>query len=232
MKVFKEKVIKYDVESEWLPGIVSAKQEIPDWYKKIPSVDLKNIKVLPYKLNVKNCVPFLDSLTSGYCGLIPTDIGVEKNEENFNLSWKSEIADDVVGVRGDEAAPGFMPPPGYSKHHFTWRTTFAIELPKGYSCLLTHPLNRFELPFYTLSAIVDADSGLYSGNIPFFIKEGFEGIIKADTPFVQIIPFKREDWKLKKENGLYNKCKIKQYDMGRFTYGAYKKNNWKKKNYN
>ena len=39
-------------------------------------------------------------------------------------------------------------------------------------------------------------------------------------------------YKLKKENGLYNKCKIKQYGMGRFTYGAYKKNNWKKKNYN
>jgi hypothetical protein len=33
-----------------------------------------------------------------------------------------------------------------------------------------------------------------SGNIPFFIKEGFSGVIPKGTPIAQVIPFKRESW--------------------------------------
>ena len=30
--------------------------------------------------------------------------------------------------------------------------------------------------------------------MPFFIREGYEGIVPAGTPYVHIIPIKREDW--------------------------------------
>jgi hypothetical protein len=40
------------------------------------------------------------------------------------------------------------------------------------------------------------DSGYFSvaGNIPFFIKEGFTGIIPKGTPIAQIIPYERQEW--------------------------------------
>jgi hypothetical protein len=30
--------------------------------------------------------------------------------------------------------------------------------------------------------------------MPFFLREGFSGVIPSGTPYAQIIPFKREDW--------------------------------------
>ena len=39
------------------------------------------------------------------------------------------------------------------KFHNLW----SIEAPEGYSLLFTHPVNRFDLPFTTLSGLVDCD---------------------------------------------------------------------------
>jgi hypothetical protein len=47
----------------------------------------------------------------------------------------------------------------------------------------------------TLSGIVETDNYYSNIHFPFFIKEGFEGIIPAGTPIVQVIPLKREQWK-------------------------------------
>ena len=39
------------------------------------------------------------------------------------------------------------------KFHNLW----TIEAPEGYSVLFTHPVNRFDLPFTTLTGMVDCD---------------------------------------------------------------------------
>ena len=39
------------------------------------------------------------------------------------------------------------------KFHNLW----TIEAPEGYALLFTHPVNRFDLPFTTLSGLVDCD---------------------------------------------------------------------------
>jgi hypothetical protein len=41
---------------------------------------------------------------------------------------------------------------------------------------------------------MDNDKIKLPGSMPFFLREGFSGVIPAGTPFAQIIPFKREDW--------------------------------------
>ena len=56
------------------------------------------------------------------------------------------------------------------------------------------PINHFELPWVTVGGIIDSDKVTTSGLIPFFLKEGFTGVVPAGTPYLQIIPFKREDW--------------------------------------
>ena len=80
-----------------------------------------------------------------------------------------------------------------------WSFDFSLKTPKGYSVLFCHPLNRFELPFQTFSGVVETDEYNQGTHFPFYIKKLNVGeiiIIKKGTPIVQIIPFKRENWKI------------------------------------
>jgi hypothetical protein len=70
-----------------------------------------------------------------------------------------------------------------------------MKTPRGWSILVVQPLNRFDLPWTITSGIMDTDQYSTSGNIPFFIREDFDGIIAEGTPIAQVIPFKRQDWK-------------------------------------
>lgn len=224
--------LEYESEHLWVPPIIPTKNVLPDWYKKIVPLNTSNLKSLPQTLNVKSCVPFMDTFLSGYVMTTPMDIAVKINDEgNPVITWSfSEF--NFIGVRGLDAAPGLPIPQGYNITHFTWSTMSAIKIPKGYSCLVTHPLNRYDLPFLTLSGIVDADDIFHHGNIPFFIKEGFEGLIKAGTPMFQIIPFKREEWESVKKPGLFKIASSQSMRSALNTVGWYKKNNWKRKIYN
>jgi hypothetical protein len=73
---------------------------------------------------------------------------------------------------------------------------WTIELPKGFSLLVTHPVNRRDLPFTTLTGLVDADS--YHDNFihfPAYWEEpDFSGTLPKGTPVAQCIPINRENW--------------------------------------
>jgi hypothetical protein len=124
-------------------------------------------------------------------------------------------------------------PNGYCSQEFTWKQPWIPQLPDGYSMLYTQPFNRTDLPFLNLTAIIDNDKFYMENNTnhPFFIKEGFEGIIPKGTPYMQMIPIKRDSWKseFKDHDPLLSLSvsKIRQYFMG-----GYKKLFWQKKEYN
>jgi hypothetical protein len=71
--------------------------------------------------------------------------------------------------------------------------------------------------------------------MPFFLREGFTGVIPAGTPFVQILPFKRENWtseviiedpyKLDDKN-MKNSMKYRVPDGG-----VYKNKDWEPRKY-
>ena len=66
-------------------------------------------------------------------------------------------------------------------------------MPEGWSVLFTHPLNRDDLPFRTLSGIVDCDR-FGDGLVHFpavWTDAEYEGTLPADTPVAQAIPFQR-----------------------------------------
>jgi hypothetical protein len=230
MKIKKSLPFKYENKEDWMPSVLSAKNVIPKWYKSTQNVELANVKSLPLILNIKACIPFLDALTSGYMLTTPMDLAIRVDGGIPIFTWHGGDINPVV-VR-DPVLTGQMPiPHGYNTTHFVWNTATAFKLPKGYSCLVTHPLNRFDLPFITLSGVIDGDAIFHQGNIPFFVKDGFEGIIKRGTPIMQIIPFKRENWKLEKEEGLIKKGHQNVLTSFAHTVGWYKKNSWKRKNY-
>ncbi len=73
---------------------------------------------------------------------------------------------------------------------------WTIELPPGYSLLVTHPINRDDLPFTTLTGLVDAD--LYCEAFVHFPARWrdpeFNGTLAKGTPVAQCLPIKREIW--------------------------------------
>jgi len=116
----------------------------------------------------------------------------------------------------------------------SWRQPWTPVLPKGYSMLITHPLNRMDLPFQTLSGIVDYDDfcvEIFPNNIPFYIYKGFSGLIPAGTPIFQMIPIKRDSWRSSVSE--YDEVHARQsvHSFGRKFYGFYRDLYWKKKDY-
>lgn len=142
--------------------------------------------------NWKACPAIYDVMGSGYVYKTPCDIHVY--EENGIPKIRIDDEQNKTFVQERPPMQQFQVPMGYHEHHFAWWIDWGMELPKGYSALYIHPMNRFELPFLSTSGIIDNDNVNLPGTMPFFIPKGFTGTIPAGTPFTQVIPFKREDW--------------------------------------
>ena len=207
--------------------ILLMKDQIPDWYKHArPFIDLEK-----ETRNFKSCGPFMDSFVSGYGIPLPFDLTIKliDGEPHF----ESEV--NMIEDRGDSHFE-IVQPKGHYATQYAWKNTVDIQLPKGYSFLLTHPFNRYDLPFTTMSGIVDADYIIWGGNTPFYLKKGWEGTIKKGTIIAQILPFKREEWKSEKHE-VFNKTDEEEKDYvehltdGQDRRGWYKKWRWVRKVY-
>lgn len=210
------------------------KKHIPKWYKDAESTYISSLDVEKEESpGLKKCVPVLDALTSGYTLVTPFDIFIgKKDDETLDIVWNSPHEQELfIMERPKESGATIPRPAGHLPNHLVWSNRWGFKAPRGYSVLLTHPLNRFDLPFTTMSGIVDSDSFFSPGNIPFFIKDGFTGVIPEGTPYAQLIPIKRNSWKM-----IVNKSNIdkvtSQGHLVRKEDTSYKKKFWIKKEYN
>jgi hypothetical protein len=221
---------KFFSDAQPKPAIKS----IPEWYKHIGrDVELteeemgKNPKLYSVPMGtVKKCIPVLDALSSGYIYSLPIEVAFDAESRSFGTN------SDIQFIEGHDGRQmnGFMTDPSYIPVAYKWRNLNVIKTPPGWSCLFTHPLNRFDLPFTTLSGVVDTDTHDMPVNFPFLMKQGFNGKIEIDTPIVQIIPFKRTEWKSVTEK--YNKDHTSGFNATKLTEDNYKKNFWQRKSYN
>ena len=226
-------VLKYESILEEYPNILStAKSIMPEWYKKIPK--WKNDEMFTFGVGInktlKQCLPFMDSLSCGYIVTLPYDIYIHQNDGSPYLAWNDKVS-NPPGCREAIADPNLLPF-GHSPIEYTWNPCVSFEVPKGYNILIVHPLNRHDLPFTTLSGIIDGGFVTQpNGNFPFYIKEGFEGVIKQGTPIFQIIPFKKEGWKSQMTKGLIQ-IGLKNTKSSNLVFnGWYKNNFWTRKDY-
>jgi len=196
-----------------------AKYSIPDWYKKVMPD--------PSNPNIKACMPFLDALVSGYVQKTWADIYVEESSEGLTINASHEQA--LVTYREPNQLPELL---GYYHFQFLWNSVWSPVLPPNFSGLITHPLNRIDLPFYTFAGVVEFDEFKHVpvGNLPFYIKKGFTGLIPKGTPMYQIIPFARTDWKATVERYRDNFWPEKVAERN-LTPHWYKKKIWKKKEF-
>jgi hypothetical protein len=200
-----------------------ASKFMPSWWKEsnIDVSENEGVNSIVKNLTFKSCVPFLDSLITGYMVSTHQDILVEDDINDPSLPYLSwNIGPEPLIVR--PSTQNLPVPAGHSDVHFAWRFPYGVELPNGYSALFVHPLNRFDLPFTTLSGIIDKGVK-WNGKFTFWLKKDFRGLIPAGTPYVQIIPFKSENWKSEKDDDPDDVAAQMDHDRSRFFSGYYKK---------
>ncbi len=201
-----QKYIKHN--QKYLP--IPTKINIPEWFKKLDhSLGNKTIK---------GCMPFLDTLTTGYILKMPTDYAITHNAQEEGPP-QSGMASGWFHYNGhpinrevnlNYGNPEFHPPqqlegsPLVEKNKNTnfhkILNPWHIETPPGYSTLFVPPLNNTDDRFSIIPGIVDTDKFPGEINFPMVVNGDkypkLEDIIEIGTPYVQLIPFKRESWKM------------------------------------
>lgn len=182
----------------WLPPPIPASQGLPSWLKTMPAQAFNAIAGADED-TVKRCPPFIDAMANGYLILLMCDIVVEDGQ----LSWDADLpSSDVVGF--PRSPLGFHPPgqvtgtPLFDADQFLikFHNLWTIETPDGCAVLFTHPFNRFDLPFTTLTGLVNCDR-YHDAWIHFpavWRDAGFRGVLARGTPIAQCIPVRREAW--------------------------------------
>jgi hypothetical protein len=228
---------------------IPTKLNIPEWYKKLEhTIENKTIK---------GCMPFLDTLTSGYLLKIPQDFHVRHNIDNksekekefkdsfqtFGLNEMSQLlyaknvnlnsGVDIQSLKQVEGSPFIEK--NKNLPFYKILNPWKIKTPKGYSCLFVPPLNNGDDRFSIISGIVDTDTFPNEINFPIIINGDkypvLKTTIKKGTPYVQIIPFKRDSWKM-----TFKSRQQKEIQNSRLFYGLkilniYKEKYWNKKSW-
>jgi hypothetical protein len=248
-----EKVVEFSSHKDYFllkeDYPIPTKLNIPEWYKKLEHTIVNQ--------TVKGCMPFLDSLTAGYLLKMPQDFNIRHNIDNknqkgeefkdsfqtFGLHDYSSILRaehinlnsglDVHAIKQMEGSPFVeknkkLP---FYKIINPWK----IKTPKGYSCLFVPPLNNSDDRFSIIPGIVDTDTFPNEINFPIVINGDkypvLETLIKKGTPYVQIIPFKRDTWKMS-----FKPRELKEIKNSRLFYAlkilnVYKEKYWNKKSW-
>lgn len=236
------KIIKF-IPKHDLAGTLAkprpGKDYIPQWYKDA-EIDAVPAPHENGGGGLKTCVPFLDALISGYVIETYKDIGVEKYRGSYRAytlrhdgskEFFVRLQDsNIIDERTSNSGHTIPRPAGHAQNHMVWSGWWGWKTPRGWSTLVTHPINRFDLPFTVVGGFMDSDKYYTPGNLPFFFKEDFEGVIPKGTPICQIFPVKRKNWfSVLDENLIPNMSKLADETglVDRF-YRDYK---WVKKDY-
>ena len=233
-----KKIIITPVEknSEHFLNIVPATEFVPEWYRQSPTTlrgtntEINMQTKVATNSTYKKCTPVLDALTHGDMVFLTADVEVTRKADGMPyLMWRTNR--EIISEHSNDQWAGFPCPEGYSPYVYKWHNQFNIQTPKDYSLLFLNPINRMDLPFTTVTGIVDCD--LYGGQVhfPFFIKDDFVGIIEKGTPIAQIIPIKREPWQREHKSYDENKSILHAEKYLSIIKRSYKKQFWSRKEY-
>jgi len=243
-------IIKFYVH-EQLEGLkeiypIPATLNVPEWFK--------NLNHNHDTRTIKGCMPFLDALTAGYILPIPQEFRLHHNYYNKENKRQETALIPSLQMTNDKvmladvninASPQFHGPqqldgsPLIEKNKYLpvgkFLNPFIIKTPPGYSCLFIPPMNNRDDRFEIISGIVDTDTFKMHINFPFIVNGDkytqLDTVIKRGTPYVQVVPFKRQSWKMKVTPTTSKKIwKDKlHYDTSNFR--NYQFNFWNKKSW-
>lgn len=180
-----------------LPEPVPARAALPDWFRDMssevaaPSLGGESVRTL------KHCPPLIDAMSTGIIIPLATDLSIGDGEVSWD--WNPPVLEDAlisrapVGLHVPEQAQG-MPLRIEVNAVLKFMNFWTLEAPAGWSLLFTHPLKREDLPFRTLSGIVDCDL-FRDGYVHFpaiWLDPAFEGTLPKGTPIAQVIAVPRD----------------------------------------
>src|SRR5438105_7460673 len=179
-----------------LPKPQPARTALPDWLRALAPRRHSELHGRDIR-TIKQCPPFVDAMAHGFVVLLPCDVhasgdgelawdwdlpaGTVRNHPRSPISFHvEEQLDDTPLARGHVAI----------KFNSFW----TIALPPGWSLFATHPVNREDLPFRTLTGLVDAGRFHEVGiNFPaLWLDETFKGTVPRGTPVAQCFPVPRD----------------------------------------
>tara|TARA_R100001244_G_scaffold89426_1_gene67975 strand:+ start:834 stop:1586 length:753 start_codon:yes stop_codon:yes gene_type:complete len=227
---------------------IPAQINLPQWFKTLEHKFLSR--------TIKGCMPFLDSMSAGYILKTPQDFYLHHNFTNekgekdttFHCPMSKEptlLEINFVNLNKQGPAEHHDPKqlkgsPHIKKNNnqsiLKFLNPWRIKTPPGYSCLFVPPLNNSDDRFSILPGIVDTDSYSREVNFPFTINgdkyETLETTIKKGTPYVQVIPFKRDNWKMVIKGKKSKDLVKEQFEFAPLKlFHNYKNLNWKKKSW-
>jgi hypothetical protein len=181
-----------------LPRPTPAMLGLPEWFKALPGSSFSNL-LQAEQMTVKKCPPFIDAMTYGFLIPLVTDLHVHDGA----FSWEFPVPSGAITSYSRSPLDfhdnvQVVGTPFFEEDRFLikFNSFWTIQSPPGCSLLITHPINRRDLPFLTLTGLVDAD--LYMDNFINFPAQwcdaSFEGVLPKGTPVAQCIPLKREMW--------------------------------------
>ncbi|MBX9827154.1 MAG: hypothetical protein K2Y27_19445 [Xanthobacteraceae bacterium] len=181
-----------------LPRPIPAMLGLPDWFKALPQKAF-NPTMGAEGQTVKKCPPFIDAMTYGFLMPLPVDLEVRDGEFTWSFDapkgFVSEYSHSPIGFHDASQVEGS---PFFDDDRFIikFNNFWTIEAPPGYSVLITHPINRADLPFTTLTGLVDCDV-FHDTPVNFPARwhdTAFNGVLPKGTPVAQLLPVKRESW--------------------------------------
>tara|TARA_A100001011_G_scaffold394024_1_gene485400 strand:+ start:107 stop:865 length:759 start_codon:yes stop_codon:yes gene_type:complete len=142
---------------------------------------------------VKRCPAIVDLLTEGFIIPMWCDFLIQRDMET--MEWDNKNFKYGIDFHSKEQIYGWNLKKTDFPEGVKFLNPWRIYTPKGYSVMFMTPTYQFEKRFTVLPGIVETDS-YHHINFPSIWHTTKDAIIERGTPFIQVIPFKRDEWNM------------------------------------
>lgn len=173
-----------------------ARHALPEWLRTMPRTAFSETHGQDVR-TVKQCPPFVDAMALGFVMPLPCDVHVKDGVLSWDWEYPALSVEShprsPLSFHVPEQATGtplFRADVAFVKFNSFW----TIELEPGYSLFATHPVNRADLPFRTLTGLVDSDRFTDVGILfpAQWVDPDFEGVLPRGAPVAQCFVVERE----------------------------------------
>ena len=140
---------------------------------------------------VKRCPAIIDLITEGF--IIPMWCDFLLQRDNQILEYDNKNFPYGIEFHNNQQIHNWKLKKGDFREGVKFNNPWRIYTPPGYSVMFIAPYYQFEHRFTVLPGIVETDS-YHHINFPTIMHTKKDTIIERGTPFIQVIPFKRDDW--------------------------------------
>ncbi|MCB9957512.1 MAG: hypothetical protein H6843_02755 [Rhodospirillaceae bacterium] len=176
-----------------LPPPLPAADALPPWVRTSPGKLASELLGGAELRTLKHCPPFLDALRTGL--LLRLACAITATEDGLVWDWQVPVPDDLgipaspLGLHLPDQLTGTPLKPRPDQPIVKFLNHWTLEAPAGCSLLVTHPFGREDLPFRTLTGVVDADR-FALGHIhapALWLDPAWRGTLEVGTPYAQVL---------------------------------------------